>query len=99
MFRTNHGYYPGGMVENSPAFQRRAMFVCPSGTGTAAVLGFGSARWFLFLLLCLPYALRAHDPGLSTATVVVGPGKIEATLGFSMVDAGQVVASDQNRVG
>jgi len=94
--RPSGTYHP---PTSNPALKRRAIFVCPSGTGTAAVLGFGFARWFLFLLLCLPYALRAHDPGLSTATVVLGPNKIEATLGFSMVDAGQIVASDQNRVG
>ena len=43
--------------------------------------------------------LYAHDPGLSTATVRLEAGKLEAVLVFSRVDAGELVDLDKNRDG
>src|ERR1043166_3589486 len=43
--------------------------------------------------------LFAHDPGLSTATIQLKPTKLEATLGFSLTDAGQIVKMDKDQDG
>src|ERR1039457_3160667 len=46
------------------------------------------SRLMLWLgLFAITSTARAHDPGLSSATVVVGSEHIEATLVFSGVDA------------
>ena len=39
----------------------------------------------------------AHDPGLSTATVQVRANKLEAVLVFSVIDASQLLDSEQSR--
>jgi len=52
---------------------------------------------FLWLLGVVP--LFAHDPGLSTATIQLKAKKLEATLGFSLVDASQIVKMDKDQDG
>lgn len=51
------------------------------------------------LVLGLSAPALAHDPGLSTATVQIKPGRVEAVLIFSIVDAAQLVPMDKNHDG
>ena len=51
------------------------------------------------LLLCAVPAALAHDPGLSTATVRLVPGKLEATLTFALRDADELAGLDTNSDG
>src|SRR5438445_9564553 len=51
------------------------------------------------ILLASTSFLHGHDPGLSTATVVRGTGKLEATLVFSIIDTYDLVEVDKNRDG
>jgi HupE / UreJ protein len=46
----------------------------------------------LFVLFCAGRA-AAHDPGLSTAALRWEPDRLEVTLAFSVVDAGQISAA------
>ncbi len=39
------------------------------------------------ILWLLAWPAYAHDPGLSTATIRISPGKVEATLTFALADA------------
>ena len=56
-----------------------------------------TAALLLILLWCgVVSTARAHDPGLSTAMMVMLPDKIEVTLAFALKDAGQLVPLDQN---
>src|SRR2546421_11637585 len=50
-------------------------------------------------LALAPVALHAHDPGLSTATLQLESNKLEAVLGFSVADAGEIVELDKDRDG
>src|SRR5258707_582312 len=43
--------------------------------------------------------VRAHDPGLSTATLQLDTNKLEAVLVFSVVDTAQIVDLDKNHDG
>lgn len=43
--------------------------------------------------------VRAHDPGLSTATLQLKPTRLEAVLVFSVADAAQIVELDKNHDG
>src|SRR5262245_52712205 len=55
------------------------------------------ARCFVAVLLVfLLWAGRAeaHDPGLSTATLQWTPERLEVTLAFSLIDAGQIAGPD-----
>jgi hydrogenase/urease accessory protein HupE len=54
---------------------------------------------FAVFLLGAMAPVWAHDPGLSTATIRLGTNHIEATLGFSIVDAGDIVELDRNHDG
>src|SRR5712691_9680521 len=42
---------------------------------------------------------RAHDPGLSTATMQLDTNKLEAVLVFSLLDAAQIVEMDKDHNG
>ena len=58
------------------------------------------SHFLCVIFLCaLPNSLRAHDPGLSTATVRLEADKMEAVLVFSVVDAGEIVDLDKDRDG
>jgi hydrogenase/urease accessory protein HupE len=48
------------------------------------------------LLLFLTFPARAHDPGLSTATVTVEDRQIEVLLGFAKQDAVFILPADAN---
>jgi hydrogenase/urease accessory protein HupE len=50
-------------------------------------------------LVCVTRALWAHDPGLSSATVMLSETNLEALLVFSTLDIGQIVELDMNRDG
>lgn len=54
------------------------------------------SRMTAALLFGVAVAARAHDPGLSTAMMVVRPDKVEVTLAFALRDAGQLVPLDLN---
>jgi len=51
------------------------------------------------LIVCGMQAAQAHDPGLSTATIKLQADRIEAVLGFSIVDTGELVDLDKDRDG
>lgn len=51
----------------------------------------------LLLLLAWPNLVSAHDPGLSTASVRLTQNNIEVTLGFSIIDATEIVEIDKDR--
>jgi hydrogenase/urease accessory protein HupE len=51
----------------------------------------------VFFWLAAVRTLLAHDPGLSTATVQVKANKLEAVLVFSVIDATQLLDSEQSR--
>ena len=52
--------------------------------------------WFIFCLLGLAAAARAHTPGLSTAVVRITPDALNAELVFSIADAAQIVSLDKD---
>ena len=60
-----------------------------------------SCKAFSVLWTALFAALvaRAHDPGLSTATVRLGPEQLEAVLVFSMIDTREIIEIDLNHDG
>jgi len=41
-------------------------------------------------------AVFAHDPGLSTATIQLKPGKLEIEMAFALADAGQIINLQTN---
>ncbi len=45
------------------------------------------------------FSAAAHDTGLSTATLSLGPNKLEAVLVFSRADAGLLAELDRNHDG
>ena len=53
---------------------------------------FGICLSALFLTLIVPNA-RAHDPGLSTATITIGDQQIDVLLGFNQKDAETLLGS------
>src|ERR1043166_687990 len=53
------------------------------------VRGFRAA--IVALVLILTTSARAHDPGLSTATITVRPDRCNATLVFSIASARMIV--------
>jgi hydrogenase/urease accessory protein HupE len=55
--------------------------------------------WPAVLSLVVPLIAMAHDPGLSTATVLLGPDKIEAVLVFAGADAAQIVEIEKDAGG
>jgi hydrogenase/urease accessory protein HupE len=57
------------------------------------------ASCLTLLWLAVPGRLLAHDPGLSTATIQLKPTQLEATLGFSLLDASQIVKMDKDQDG
>jgi hydrogenase/urease accessory protein HupE len=48
------------------------------------------------LLLALTLIAQAHDPGLSTATVVIGDQQIDVLLGFARQDAAFILPANAN---
>src|SRR5436190_2457095 len=58
------------------------------------------ANIFLFLG-CVAVACRAgaHDPGLSTAAITLHTNRIEAVLGFAVMDASEIVTLDKDHDG
>jgi hydrogenase/urease accessory protein HupE len=54
--------------------------------------------WRMLFLLA-PVTVLAHDPGLSTATITLHENKLQAVLGFSIVDAAQIVELDKDADG
>lgn len=50
----------------------------------------------LLLILLLANPVHAHDPGLSTATIYISADKLEATLGFSIIDTAEIVEIDKD---
>src|SRR5438876_8940942 len=67
--------------------------------------GIGTRLWIsLLFALALSWlagtnAAFAHDPGLSTATIQLKPGRLEAELAFAIADAGQVITLRTNAGG
>src|SRR5689334_9933268 len=59
----------------------------------------GFAVCLVLFWLLAPARLLAHDPGLSTATIQLKETKLEATLGFSLTDASQIVKMDKDQDG
>jgi hydrogenase/urease accessory protein HupE len=55
--------------------------------------------WLSIIIILLPWKLLAHDPGLSTATLRLEPGKLDAVLVFSVRDLAEMVELDKNRDG
>ena len=55
--------------------------------------------WLLCALLFVSRPLWGHDPGLSSATVMLSETNLEALLVFSTLDIGQIVDLDMNRDG
>ena len=57
--------------------------------------------WFLAALFLWmpPMSVQAHDPGLSSAVVRLSPTSLQASLGFSIIDIGEIVELDRNRDG
>ena len=56
-------------------------------------------RWFRLAARCLPLTLfsslaLAHDPGLSSASLQLDPGKLQVTLTFAIKDSQQLLAHD-----
>ena len=62
-------------------------------------LRFCRAALFAIILVALPDIVQAHDPGLSTATVSLGPDKLEAVLVLSVRDLAPLVILDKDRNG
>ena len=52
-----------------------------------------------FIGLFLAHSTLAHDPGLSSATIRLFTNRVEAALGFSIVDASEIVDLDGDRDG
>jgi hydrogenase/urease accessory protein HupE len=52
---------------------------------------------FTLLLIAVPIVACAHDPGLSTATVRLTDKQIEVTMGYSIIDAAEIVEIDRDR--
>ena len=59
--------------------------------------GFWLPAILLFLISTSP--VQAHDPGLSSAVVRLSPTSLQASLGFSIIDIGEIVELDRNRDG
>jgi hydrogenase/urease accessory protein HupE len=53
----------------------------------------------LFLLILLTLQGKAHDPGLSTATITVGERAIDVLLGFAARDVESMLAASKNQTG
>src|SRR6476661_4573677 len=56
-------------------------------------------RLIAVLLLLMVQSAKAHDPGLSTATLQLGTNRLDAVLVFSFLDAGQIVEMDKDLAG
>jgi hydrogenase/urease accessory protein HupE len=53
---------------------------------------------FLFLLIFRPCTAQAHDPGLSSATIVLGDNRIEVLVGLAIKDAESLSSNNGNPV-
>ncbi len=53
---------------------------------------------YLFLLVFLPCIAQAHDPGLSSATIVIGDSRIEVLVGLAIKDAESLSSNNGNPV-
>jgi hydrogenase/urease accessory protein HupE len=53
---------------------------------------------FLFLLIFRPCTAQAHDPGLSSATIVLGDSRIEVLVGLAIKDAESLSSNNGNPV-
>jgi len=53
---------------------------------------------YLFLLVFLPCIAQAHDPGLSSATIVLGDSRIEVLVGLAIKDAESLSSNNGNPV-
>jgi hydrogenase/urease accessory protein HupE len=51
---------------------------------------------FALFSFCLTKSALAHDPGLSIATIRISAQKLEATLGFSIIDTAEIVEIDKD---
>jgi hydrogenase/urease accessory protein HupE len=60
---------------------------------------FQFARLIAVLLLLIVQSAKAHDPGLSTATLQLGTNRLDAVLVYSFLDAGQIVEMDKDHDG
>src|SRR5580704_17689729 len=55
--------------------------------------------WLVFLFLLIgPCAALAHDPGLSSATIVLGDSRIEVLVGLAIKDAESLSSNNGNLV-
>ncbi len=55
--------------------------------------------WLVFLLLIFrPCTAQAHDPGLSSATIVLGDSRIEVLVGLAIKDAESLSSNNGNPV-
>ena len=61
-----------------------------------AGFGFQLCASFVLVIICA-FTARAHDPGLSTATVTVGDRQIDLLLGFAEKDAESLLAATGNQ--
>ena len=53
---------------------------------------------YLFVLLFRPCTAQAHDPGLSSATIVLGDSRIEVLVGLAIKDAESLSSNNGNPV-
>jgi hydrogenase/urease accessory protein HupE len=63
------------------------------------LLRFCRVALFAIILVALTQMVQAHEPGLSTATVNLGPDKLEAVLVLSIRDLAPLVDLDKDRNG
>src|SRR5580700_2596368 len=60
----------------------------------------GCPSWLVYLLLLIfrPCTAQAHDPGLSSATIVLGDSRIEVLVGLAIKDAESLSSNNGNPV-
>src|SRR5580704_11595401 len=60
----------------------------------------GRPSWLVYLLLLIfrPCIAQAHDPGLSSATIVLGDSRIEVLVGLAIKDAESLSSNNGNPV-
>ena len=56
-------------------------------------------RSLVLIALCAALSTFAHDPGLSTATILLDTNKLDAVIVFSLVDTKDIVDLDKNADG
>ena len=89
--------YRGFAICGPPRVQRGAVKTTPCRMQFGDTADYKSALHVRRMLLALLFWLlsfcpaQAHDPGLSTATLLLDANRVEATLVFSLTDLGQIV--------